>query len=524
MNNMFSKKIFNSTKTRNNQNANNQVIIHTQINNYRPLKEYIINLNGIGNNNNNTKYKKHISPENILISQQKKNKNIYMRNKNEFINNSFLYYNNQNRNFMSTQIMKPLKPYKKKNVLFNPNKSKEKIHNIKLDLTNYTESINTNCITDRTFDKTKISFYRGEEDSNFFNINDINSNKCNNINNMKILTKMPINTLFYNKNFHTLNNSNNCNNYGTTLKTNKKCRKIPLSKKHIINKDFILSKINLKGKINQNNNSYNNNNDKYQKRFTQILILLLEKYIKTYLLKTKYEFINNFKKYKTNKNKRNKILYLYNTQSLTERNTENKKDNNIFNTTYNIKYKTKNENILFHKLKNENIKNSPDRLNYSELFRNKSELNKKQEKIKRRKESKGREKSEKSNKINKNIIFNNIQNNYINIIKKKKSIDNKMMNLSKNYPSYNKIKPMLIVKKLKTKDNRINIDIKYLEQINIKKRNRFNKLKISKTNNINIIIKRNNLFKFDKIYYKIENQNDYTFKKEKKLSCIQEEE
>ena len=99
-----------------------------------------------------------------------------------------------------------------------------------------------------------------------------------------------------------------------------------------------------------------------------------------------------------------------------------------------------------------------------------------------------------------------------------------MMNLSKNYPSYNKIKPMLIVKKLKTKDNRINIDIKYLEQINIKKRNRFNKLKISKTNNINIIIKRNNLFKFDKIYYKIENQNDYTFKKEKKLSCIQEEE
>ena len=176
MNNMFSKKIFNSTKTRNNQNSNNQVIIHTQINNYRPLKEYIINLNGIGNNNNNNKYKKHISPENILISQQKNHKNIYMRNKNEFLNNSFLQYNNQNRNFMSTQIMKPLKPYKKKNVLFNPNKSKEKIHNIKLDLTNYTESINTNCITDRTFDKTKISFYRGEEDSSLFNINDINSN------------------------------------------------------------------------------------------------------------------------------------------------------------------------------------------------------------------------------------------------------------------------------------------------------------------------------------------------------------
>ena len=518
MNNMLTKKLFNSTQINNNQRQNNQVIIHTQINNYRPLKEYIINLNGLGNNNNkNNKYNRHISPENIIIPHIKGNKNKYMRNKNEFINNSFSQYNNQNKNFMTTMIMKPLKPYKKKNVLFNPNKSKEKIQNIKLDLTNYTESINTNCITDRTFDKTKISFYRGEEDSSFFNINDNNSNKCKNVNDMKILIKRPINNIFYNKNFNTLNNCNNC---GTFLNTNKKCRKIPLSKKHIINKDFILNKFNIKSKINQNNL---NNNDKYHKRFTQILILLLEKYFKTYLLKTKYEFINNFKKYKINKNKRNKILYLYNTKSLTERNTENKNDN-IFNTIYNMKYKPKKENILLHKLKNENIRNSPDRLNFSELFRNRSELNKKEEKIKKRKESKSREKSEKSNKNNKNIIFNNIQNNYINIIKKNKSIDNKLMNLNKIHQSYNKIKPMLIVKKLKTKDNRIYIDIKYLEQINIKKRNRFNKLKITKANNINIISNKNNLFKFDKIYYKIENQNDYIFKKEKKLSCIQEEE
>ena len=83
---------------------------------------------------------------------------------------------------------------------------------------------------------------------------------------------------------------------------------------------------------------------------------------------------------------------------------------------------------------------------------------------------------------------------------------------------------MLIVKKIKTKDNRINIDIKYLEQINIRNKQRFFKLKISKTNNINIVGKINSFVKFDKIYYKIENQNDYTFKKEKKLSCIQEEE
>ena len=512
---MLARTIYKSTQIRSNQKPNNQVIIHTQINNYKPLKEYIINLNGIGNNNNN-KYNRHISPENFISSQQKSYKNKYTRNQNEFMNNSFTQFNNQNKNFLSTKIMKSSKPYKKKNVLFNPNKSKEKIHNIKLDLTNYTESINTNCITDRTFDKTKISFYRGEDDSSFLNINEINGNIYKNVNDIKLTVNKPINTIFYNNNFHTLKN---CDNYKTVMNTNKKCRKIPLSKKHIINKDFILSKFNKKSKINQNKS----NNDKFHQRFTQILILLLEKYFKTYLLKTKYEFINNLKKYKINKNKASKILFLYNTNSLTERNTENKKMN-IYNTYYNMKYKPKNENMLFKKLKNENIKTSPDRLNFSELFRNRSELFKKQEKIKRRKESKSRKKSEENNKNNRKIIFNNIQNNYINIIKKNKSIDNKIMKSNINYPSYNKIKPMLIVKKLKTKDNRINIDIKYLEQINIKKRHRFYNLSFSKTNDINIIIKRNSLFKFDKIYYKIENQNDYTFKKEKKLSCIQEEE
>ena len=514
---MISKKVLNSTNTRNNHNSNNQVIIHTEINNYRPLKEYIINLNGLGNNNNNinnNKYQRHISPENFIFSQQKSNRNKYMRNQNEIINNSF---NNQNKSFWATQSIKHLKPYKKKNVLFNPNKSKEKIQNIKLDLTNYTESI-TNCITDRSFDRTKVSFYKEEADSSFFNINnDNNANKYKDRNDINIFGNKPINNILYNNNFNTINNYN-YNNSKTTLNTSKKCRKIPLSKKHIINKDFIFNKINKKTSYKKNNTI-----DKFHQRFTQILILLLEKYFKTYLLKTKYEFINNLKKYKINKNKASKILFLYNTNSLTERNTENKKMN-IYNTYYNMKYKPKNENMLFKKLKNENIKTSPDRLNFSELFRNRSELFKKQEKIKRRKESKSRKKSEENNKNNRKIIFNNIQNNYINIIKKNKSIDNKIMKSNINYPSYNKIKPMLIVKKLKTKDNRINIDIKYLEQINIKKRHRFYNLSFSKTNDINIIIKRNSLFKFDKIYYKIENQNDYTFKKEKKLSCIQEEE
>ena len=83
---------------------------------------------------------------------------------------------------------------------------------------------------------------------------------------------------------------------------------------------------------------------------------------------------------------------------------------------------------------------------------------------------------------------------------------------------------MLIVKKITTKDKRINIDIKYLEQIYLNNKSFFKKLKISKTNSVNIIMKKNNIFKFDKIYYKIENQKDYFLKREKKLSCIQEEE
>ena len=83
---------------------------------------------------------------------------------------------------------------------------------------------------------------------------------------------------------------------------------------------------------------------------------------------------------------------------------------------------------------------------------------------------------------------------------------------------------MLIVKKIKTKDNRIHIDIKYLEQINANYKKPFKKLKVTRNNSFSIIIKRKNFFKFDKIYYKIKDQNNYTFRKEKKLSCIQEEE
>ena len=53
-----------------NQNLNNQVIIHAEINNYRPLKEYFINLND-KRNNSKYKYKKNLSPENLIFPLKK---------------------------------------------------------------------------------------------------------------------------------------------------------------------------------------------------------------------------------------------------------------------------------------------------------------------------------------------------------------------------------------------------------------------------------------------------------------------
>ena len=53
-----------------NQNLNNQVIIHAEINNYRPLKEYFININD-KRNNSKYKYKKNLSPENLIFPLKK---------------------------------------------------------------------------------------------------------------------------------------------------------------------------------------------------------------------------------------------------------------------------------------------------------------------------------------------------------------------------------------------------------------------------------------------------------------------
>lgn len=516
-NNINVKKLLNM-KQKNNKKLNNQVIIHTEIKNFMPLKEYIINLNGIENNHKNN-YKKKLSPDVLSIPLHKnykegRNYKSLQKELNHYNSVSKINNINDNKNKddlgkISNKIIKPIKPYKKKSVLFHPNKTKEKFLNAKLDLTNLSETIHSNNITDRTFDKTKISSINDGNDSSFLFINDNKSNKfIKNINKRETLCNKQINNFFcVDKNYHSINNQ--------IINANKKkCQRIFLSNKYIQNKNYKQIKSNSKKNLLKNDIII----DKYQKRFTQILILLLEKYFKTYFLKNKYIFLNNLKKYirrknKSIDNKEKSIRSFYNCNYLTDRNNENIKD-----CLYRTKYKTRNDNRLLYKLKNGNETTSPGKYKFSELFRNKSELFKKEEKISRRKSSKSKDKHRETTR---NVIFEKIPNN--NIIKNDKSIDN-IIRFKKNHYFYNKYKPMLIVKKIKTKDNRIHIDIKYLEQINNNLKRKFKNLNISNTDSINIIRKGNNYFQFDKIYYKIENQEDYMFKKEKKLSCIQEEE
>ena len=205
--------------------------------------------------------------------------------------------------------------------------------------------------------------------------------------------------------------------------------------------------------------------------------------------------------------KNNQNRFLNNTICLTERTNENHPD-----IPFKTKFRSRNENLLINKLKTNNIRYSPDNFGLRELYRNKNELKNKEEKINRRKESKSR--SRKNSKESKPTLkyFNN-----------SKSIDN-IMKLKKNNCFYNKIKPMLIIKTIKTVDKRINIDIKYLEQFYSSKKRPFKNLKISKTLFINFIQKSNHNINLKKKYYKIEKNNALKLRRKKILSRIQEEE
>ena len=143
---------------------NNQVIIHTEINNYKPLKEYIINLNGNGNN-----YHQNPSLDNIFSQKIFCNSNNYI-NIEKNLNKSFIKHNNNPYSKLTHEIIpKNIKPYKKKPILYNKNKIKEQNENIKLNLISQ-DTINNNWPRERSFNRTKKNFYKKEE-NNILNIN-----------------------------------------------------------------------------------------------------------------------------------------------------------------------------------------------------------------------------------------------------------------------------------------------------------------------------------------------------------------
>ena len=220
---------------------------------------------------------------------------------------------------------------------------------------------------------------------------------------------------------------------------------------------------------------------KYKRRLTQILILLLEKYYKIFLLKIKYLFLNNLKNIIKNKRKikfkltkRNKgIASIYNFYpSETNKNKKLTNNKNIF---LNNKYNSRNERTLLYRIKKENSNFSYNRLNRTELCRNLSELNKKKEIIERRKKSQSKEKQ------NNNMIFNKSS---LNILRKGNQ-NNK--NIKNNWLINDYDGKIIIVKKLSTWDKKINIDIKYMDFVNFQNRKKFINLKISKNFRIDLI-------------------------------------
>ena len=521
-NNIYIRKILNSLEKekkekteRLNNLKRNDLSVKRKLN-------YNINLNSLERIDNKKKpYYLNTSNSIALINNSD---TIFAEKNNYNINNSYstinIYNNNKNNKDKISDYI--IKPYKKKAIIMNPYpyKNKNKIKKIKLDLLT-PETNNTNSFTDRSLYRNK-----NEDDINILNIkktfDEIINNKTTHEKKESIIE---------------LNNSlisvfEEDKNYNKKYNNHIRYRNMGLHKE----------KKKIEGKINTRKNILRRSltpDDifyiKYKRRLTQILILLLEKYYKIFLLKIKYLFLNNLKNIIKNKRKR-KIKF-----KLTKRNkgiasiynfypsetNKNKKLTNNKNAFLNNKYNSRNERTLLYRIKKENTNFSYNRLNRTELCRNLSELNKKKEIIERRKKSQSKEKqNEKIRKIKK-YIYQNKKNNMIfnksslNILRKGNQ-NNK--NIKNNWLINDYDGKIIIVKKLSTWDKKINIDIKYMDFVNFQNRKKFINLKISKnfridlirhTSNKSVIIQRieKRLFN-NKNFYKSNYKNNLGFIKE----------
>ena len=497
----------------------------TERNNSSSNNEYIDSINI---NSTDRKYKNDFSNSNDLSIELNKRMHTDDNNcmppikKNFFnsISTMSLNDNKYNKNKLCKLSDYIIKPYKKKAIIMNPYKSNIKIKTIKMNLTTTPETNNnSNSYTERTFYKTRCSNDMGKD--NFDIINLQNKFKDNRLNNNlyekkenKIRLDGPLINLLY-------NNENNNNrekyNYNKWQKNNTTKQKAKTIRKIYLDigtpKQFLTP----------SKTSY----EQYKKKLSQVLLLLLEKYYKTYLLKFKYLFINNLKNYQKiikqpkYKNKRNKETFnfcnYYPTEDKNETSKNLDKDNNLNSTFCN----SRRDKILMYRLKDRNLSYSKDNFNKSELCRNKNELIKMEEIINRRKESQSKNRSKGKNKSliknhsksptkskqqkdyikPKKIIYRNQRTNLANLkkINQKKIMNKSGINFFKNNKKNENIQKnnnkdilnnkgkILIVKKICTKDQKINIDIKYIDSVNFWKKKKYTNLKISKDFSIDLI-------------------------------------
>ena len=414
----------------------NQKIINTERNN-----SYLI-----GSNNKNSLHSKFLSNENDYTPL----KNI-----------------NENTGKLSGYI---IKPYQKRTIIVNPLKKEEINKNIiinSFEIDNY-----NNFLSERNYFKSKKN-----NDNEEYNTN--------------ITTKINLNKIFISDKFRDMNNK-----YEMIQKRYDPLITKLYNKKNNIMKDISFKKEKINRKINTRKDlKFSLTPEKltyikYQRRLIKALLLFLEKYYETHLIKIKYLFFNNLKnfrrkakKFKNTIYKKNKEILgfceIYPTEPKKSENDGSKYSNNYFSTIL----KNRREQNLLCQIKDRNISLTPDKINQSELCRNQSELIKMKEIIKRRKKRNSKNNvnhdEEKSIVQNKKKFLNN--HNQYKIIKKNKSIDN-IKKLRNKYKRKN-----IIVKNLCTRDKKLFIDIKYLNYMDFKNKNEFRDLKITKDFCIDLI-------------------------------------
>ena len=523
--NLYMKKVLKSLKQ-----EESQKMILTERNNSYKKENKEVNMNFDYNEKSNYKeYPKNTNTKTIFnnsmylirrLNKNNNNNNNSLSQRHKLNNNSYSTINVNNRTIIHDNPSKLssyiIKPYKKKTIIMdsNPIKNKKLPKKITIDIKSPETNDNSNSFTDRTFCKNKLINYNRDENLNIINLkytlkdNKILGNKKYEKKENKYKNNRPL--IYLGKD----------ENYNKSINTSRQ-------------KPKLLDKI--KGKTSILRNALTPDKLMYaqfQRRLAQVLILLLEKYYKTYLLKFKYLFINNLRKYKINKKfkirKRNKEISFLNNNPKTEIRNEINYDYKYDNNTFLNKFNSRKEKLLMYKLKNGHFNNTPNNSYTTELCRNLSELIKMKNLINRRKKSQN--KSLENDNIIKDLKYRKTIYPIHNINKSSNSKKRNKSDMSKNNNNsvYQYKGKTLIIKKIISEDKKIYIDIKYIDYVNFENKKKFKNLKISKDFSIDLIrqASKKNLIikKLGRNYYNRKNFEKYELNCKNNLDSIKEEE